>query len=297
MTHDDLATLVRADVTATEPTHGLDRMVPVRLGRRRLRTRRLVSGAAAAAMVAVGAAVAVPLVHDDDAAGPQRGIDPASQKALDDYDAQQMPQLIDDHVRSVLERSVPDLGSDTFRAGDGQFASLSPRDYDKASGMSVSYDSTGHTWSVSLEHARSEAEGDPQEVCPGGLASGYDLECTVETASDGDVVISRVDAIKPLGHDEYGPTWMSVPRDKLDSVDPDKLWFERSVKVIKSETLVTYSAERVHAPTLAAAKATFQVPLADLVEIGTDPVLVIPAPPTDDSGCGPWTLDPNVSYC
>ena len=38
----------------TEPTHGLDAMVPVRLGRRRLRARRLQLAGAAAAVVAVG---------------------------------------------------------------------------------------------------------------------------------------------------------------------------------------------------------------------------------------------------
>lgn len=89
---------------------------------------------------------------------------------------------------------------------------------------------------------------------------------------------------------------MLVPRSKLDRVDPDKLWFEQQVKVIKSESLITYVRERVHAPTVAAAEAAFLTPAADLVEIGADPELVIPEPPTDDSGCGPWTLDDGVSY-
>jgi hypothetical protein len=59
MTTDDLRTLVRDDVTWTEPTTGLDAMVPIRLGRRRLRARRLAAGATAAVVVAVGA-IAVP---------------------------------------------------------------------------------------------------------------------------------------------------------------------------------------------------------------------------------------------
>jgi len=88
-----------------------------------------------------------------------------------------------------------------------------------------------------------------------------------------------------------------VARDQLDTVAPDRVWFERTVKVIKSETLVTHTVERVQAPTREAAEAAFRTPVDDLVEIGTDPVLVIPEPPTDDSGCGPWTPDPNVSYC
>jgi hypothetical protein len=291
-----LATLLREDVTATEPTHGLDAMVPVRLGRRRLRTRRLVSGAAASVVVAVGAAVAVPLVSGDDSAGPSRGIDPVSQRALDEYDAQRMPELMDQRVRPVLERSVPDLGPATFRAGDGQGAELPPGQYDKASGMSVTYGSPEHFFSVDISHARSEAEGDPQRYCDEGLSEGYYWQCTVETTADGATVISKLEALRPAGHDQYGPMWMAVTKGEVADTSPDRLRFERVVKVIKSETLLTYVVERVKAPTRAAAEAAFRVPVADLVEIGTDPVLVMPAPPTDDSGCGPWTKDDGVTY-
>jgi hypothetical protein len=38
------------------------------------------------------------------------------------------------------------------------------------------------------------------------------------------------------------------------------------------------------------------VPVDDLVELGADPALVIPEPPTDDSGCGPWTQSDGVTY-
>ena len=68
------------------------------------------------------------------------------------------------------------------------------------------------------------------------------------------------------------------------------------MKVIKSESLVTYAEEVVRAPDLDTAEAGFLVPEADWAELGSDPALVIPEPPTDDSGCGPWTLDPGVSY-
>ena len=298
MTHDDLSTLLRDDVTATEPHHGLDAIVPVRLGRRRLRGRRLVAGAAAVTVLAVGGALTAPLLDGDDAAGPGRGIDPASRRALEQYDAQRMPQLMDEHVRGVLERSVPDLGPVTFRAGDGQGAALEARDYDKASGMSVAYGPREHEFSVALAHARSEAEGSAERYCRDGLAEGYYLTCTVTTSADGDVVISKLQALRPfggLGTEEGG--WMAVTEDRLGAVNPDRLWFDHSVKVIKSQTLVTYVDERVQAPNREAAEAAFAVPVADLAAIGTDPVLVIPEPPTDDSGCGPWTLDPGVSYC
>ena len=290
MTDDDLATLVRADVAASEPTRPLDAMVPVRLGRRRLRARRLLSGAAAAVVVTAAAGIAVPLLHDD--TGAAHGIDPASRKALENYDAQRMPQLLDDHVRAVLERSVPDLGPATFHAGDGQGQALTPELYDKASGMSVTYGPIEHRFSVDLSHSPGEAEGSPERFCRGGLTEGYYLECTVDTDAAGDVVISRLQAVRPMQPDG----WMSVTSDRLGTIDPDRLWFVRSAKVIKSESLVTYVNEWVKAPTRADAESLLEVPPADLVEIGADPVLVIPPPPTDDSGCGPWMQDPDVSY-
>ena len=234
--------------------------------------------------------MAAPLLTGD---GEPRVLDPAD-RALADYDPQVMPQTLEDHTRAVLERSVPDLGPVTFRAGDGQGAELPPEQYDKASGMSVTYGNGEHSWSVDLSHAKSEAEGDAEEFCAEGLADGYFLECTVDTTSRGYVVISRLEALEQVARDEHGPMWGVVRGSRLDRVDPDKLWFEHRVKVIKSQSLVTYVSERVHAPTVDAAEAAFRTPVVDLVEIGTDPELVIPEPPTDDSGCGPWTLDPGA---
>jgi hypothetical protein len=276
-------------VTATEPATGLDAMVPVRLGRRRLRARRLVAGAATAAVVAAGAAVAVPLATGEGSAGPDHGYDPMTQKALADYDAQRMPQLMDDHVRSVLERSVPDLGPVTFRAGDANGDELPPELYDKASGMSVTYGTDDHAYTVDLSHARSEAEGSAHRYCADGLSDGTYLDCTVDTTPGGDVVISKFQAVRPA----MGDSWRIVRESELSSVNPNRLWFDHEVKVIKSETLVTYVDDRVRAPSRQAAEAAFAVPVADLVEIGTDPVLVIPAPPLAADGCGPFALDPD----
>jgi hypothetical protein len=243
-------------------------------------------------VVVIGTAVAVPLVHGDPATGPHRRIDPAGQRALDDYDARQMPALMDQHVRAVLERSVPDLGPGTFRAGDGNGDELPADLYDKASGMSVSYGSREHRFSVDLSHAKSEAEGSAQRYCEDGLAEGYYLECTVDTTSDGAVVISKLEVVRPFSNRPQDG-WMVVARDELHTVDPDELWFVHTEKVIKSESLVTYVQEQVKAPSREAAEAAFQVPTADLVEIGTDPALVIPPPPLADDGCGPFVLNPD----
>ena len=105
------------------------------------------------------------------------------------------------------------------------------------------------------------------------------------------MVISKLWAIKPqtlLGTD----TGFSkvVRRDRLDDVPLDQLTFERSIKVIKSETLITYVSERVAATDRDPASAAFSTPVGDLVEIGTDPELVMPVPPTGENGCPAWSM-------
>jgi hypothetical protein len=294
MTHDDLATLLRDDLSRTEPLGLPDVAVPVTAGRSRVRRRRALSATLGAAALVVAAAVAVPVLGDGD--GGDRVLDPAEQ-ALADYDPQQMPVTLEQRAREVLGRSVPDLGEAEFRAGDGQGDALPPELYDKASGMSVRFGDLEHSWSVSLDHARSEAEGDPERYCRSGLREGYYLECTVETDDQGNVVFRKLEAMRPMSGTVNGEAaYMGVTADQLGSVNPDRLYFSRSVKVIKSETLVTYVQEHVRAPGLEEATALLLVPVDDLVELGADPALVIPEPPTDDSGCGPWTQSDGVTY-
>jgi hypothetical protein len=293
MTHDDLATLLRQDVSSHEPHWLPDVSVPVATGRRRVRRRRAASALVAAGALTVAAAVAAPLLGGSD--GHDRVLDPAAQ-ALAAYDAQQMPVTLEQHSRAVLERSVPALGPATFRASDGQGEALTPELYDKASGMSVRFGTDDHYYSVSLDHAKSEAEGSARKYCESGLADGYDLECTVATDTRGNVVISRLFAARPMHVVGDQQTYMAVTADELDTVNPDRLFFFRGVKVIKSESLVTYAEEVIRARDLETAQAGFAVPPADWADLGSDPALVIPEPPTDDSGCGPWTLDPGVSY-
>jgi hypothetical protein len=115
-----LATLLRDDVTATEPTHGLDAQVPVALGRKRLRARRWVSGAAAVAVLAVGA-VTVPVLT---------GRDPATAPVSSTTG-------LADHVRPVLLRSLPDLGQ--------------PVQHDSADQTEVTWGGLAHQVSVEVE--------------------------------------------------------------------------------------------------------------------------------------------------
>ena len=280
-----LDTLVREHVTTTEPPFLLDVAVPIRQGRRRLRGRRIAGGLAAAAAVAVIVGVTAPRVLDS-SAPVDSAIDPATRLALAEYDAQRMPDLLDEHSRAVLERSVPDMPDGVFRAGDAQGLAVPPRYYDKASGMSMSYGAeTDHQFAVDLSHSRSEAEGDAREFCADGVQEGYYLTCEVATDADGNVAITRLQALRPF----RGEGWMAVTRDELDRIDPERVWFQRNAKVIHSETFLTYVSETVHAPDQASADRAFQVPFADLVELGTDPELVIPPPPPGVNGCD-WII-------
>jgi hypothetical protein len=291
MTHDDLATLLREDVTQGEPHWLPDVSVPVSAGRRRVRRHRIMSAAVAASALTVTALVAVPLLGGS--AGSDRVLDPA-ERALAEYDAQQMPITLEEHSRAVFERSVPDLGPADVRVKDGNDKDLPPELYDKASGISVEYGDFEHSWSVSLRHAKSEAEGSARTYCDAGLEGGYYLECTVGTAAHGYVVISKLEAVQPFGNkpsDRLG--FMVVTADELSTVDPDRVYFQHIVKVIKSESLLTYVKEQVHAPTREQAEAMFQTPLDDLAELGADPALVIPEAPLDTIGCGPFTLAKN----
>jgi hypothetical protein len=275
MTEHELSTLVRDHVSSDEPSFTGPEHVIAR-GRRTVRTRRITAGVGVAAVLAVAGAIVVPRLGGpaDNGSG---GIDAAVQEALDNYDAAEMPRILDDASRAVFSRSVPDLGEAEFFAGDSQYQSLAPEQYDNASLMSVSYGGDGERQlDVTLSHSASEAEGDAQEYCDSGLASGYYLECAADSDADGNIVISKLWALRGVDG-KHGA--FVVDKSKLDTIDPDKLWFEHSVKVVKSETFVTFVTETVKAPNQASAAELFVVPVTDLVELGTDPRLVIPPPP------------------
>ena len=272
MSQHDLATLLRADVTVTEPSGGLDPMVPVQLGRRRLRARRIVSGLAAAALVtAAGAAPMVLLRHDDTTTATE----PAP------YDAEQMPRIMDEHVRQVLDRSVPDLGPVTFSAtSDVPSAKpLEPGTYDQANLMRVTYGPVTHRYDVVVLHAGSEAEGPVDQICTNEVANHLAYSCDVSRI-DGLVVVTVLRAYQPMSpdplNDRLGHTL--VRTNEVDQVPVDRRWFQRTVKVIKSDTLLTYVNESVRAPSVEEARSEFRVPEEDLVEIGVDPALAIPVP-------------------
>ena len=304
MTENDLSTLVDEHVSRTEPPFGLSAEHAILLGRRTLRRRRARRGATALVGIAA-AALIVPLVISNAPAGDRgtdHGLEPATADALERYDAAEMPALLDATVRPVLSRSVPDLGAEKFTAEDGQDNELLPRYYDKASGMQIAYGGTGdHQLRVRLAHSRSEAEGGARKNCRRDLAEGIALRCTISTAANGDVVETRIMAVRHLSEGFPRGTWGVVTREELRTgtpvegspnqapIDPDGLYFKRTVGSVHSESYLTAAEEIVRAPDLKTSLERFRVPVADLTSIVTDRALVIPEPPLGKGGC-PWTV-------
>ncbi len=307
MTHTDLTQILRDHVAADEPAFGLD---PVRVSAAGARLRRRRRGWQAAVGTLAVAAVTTTVLGlagtlgggaDDGADGAR--LDPATVSALGDYDASRMPTLLDERAGGVLRGSVPDLGAGTFRATDDQGQRIPERYWDKASGMSIAYGPLSHRYEVRLLHARSEAEGDARRICSDDLASGYAFRCTVTTSADGDTVVSEVVAVRALDEQMRGggATWDALTRQELETGEvlpgdpsqrpilPEEVHFVRSVEVVHSETFLTNVSETVQAPDLASADALWEVPVAAMTTIATDPVLVIPRPPIGEGGC-PWTL-------
>ena len=281
----------------------------IALGRRTLVRRRARRGFAGV-LVAAAAVAALPLMpwHGSDSHGGS-GMDPATAAALEHYDAQKMPQLIDQHARTALGASLDGLGDGVFRATDDQEVKLPAKYYDKASSMSVSYGAQGDPRQVvvSLRHSRSEAEGDVREMCRNELAAGYDFACTVSTNSNGDTITTSVMAVRKL--DQFPRSgWGAVTREELRTgvpvagdpsdrpIDPSEVYFMRNVESVHSTTFLTSAQEIVRAPSFEAAQQAFAVPVGALQNLVTDPVLVMPKPPMGDNGCS-WMLHPKGVSC
>jgi hypothetical protein len=270
MTSHDLSVLLQADVSASEPPDGPDPAMPIRLGRRRLRARMALGGGA---LVAVVAATSVaPFVLLD----PHQRDRPAESES---YDAEEMPRILDAHVRAVLDRDVRSLGPVTFSAqGQQSVDELPPGRYDEAVLMRVTYGRVTHRYEVTVLHAGSEAEGPMRRICRREEASHLAFGCFV-AREDEMFVVTTVRAYQPMGANPLNDRGYQLVRTSdLSSVPPGRRWFARTVKVIKSDTLLTYVTERVRATSLLDANRSWNVSVSDMVEIGTDPALVIPDP-------------------
>jgi hypothetical protein len=308
MTDHDLATLVREHVRTDEPHFLMSSETAIALGRRTLVRRRARRGFAGV-LVAAAAVAALPLMpwHGAGGAGDTTGIDPATATALKHYDAQRMRAIIDEHVRVALGHGLAGLGAPEFTVADGEGNALPEKYYDKASGMTLAFGATGdHRIRVELMHSGSEAEGDARQNCANDLADGTVFSCEVSSSGVGDVVTTRVTALRPL--EMKGADWSVVTREELSTgvpvkgdpnpapIDPADVYFARTVESVHSKTFLTRAEEIVRAPDLTTAERRWKVPVSGLQAIATDPELVIPEPPTGKNGCA-WTMPGSDIRC
>lgn len=289
MTETNLATLIRDYVQHDEPPFLLSAETSIALARRTLRRRRA-RRTAAGIVITAATVVAVPLLNSPGPAGHSRdktGIDPATVSALRNYDAQQMPRIFDERVRAALSPTAGDIGPVTFVANDDQEHRLAPPNYDRASSMVVTYGgNSAHRFRVYLGHSRSEAEGDRTKACREALKFGETFDCQVSTSTAGVVVTTDVDAVRRDWKHHGG--WSIITREELRTgvpskinsvqapIDPDTVYFVRTVEAVHSGTFLTTAQEYVKATSLAMANQLWRVPIATLEGIVTDPTLVFP---------------------
>ena len=277
MTYDDLATLIRDETVAPEPTHGLDAMVPLRLGRRRVRHRRLV-GTAIASAASVLAVIAASAVLTQPLAGPEPS------PSADPPALTRIRSLADHHVRAVLERSGPDLGSATVTGRNADHADLPADALSGATEVYIGYGSLDHSYGVNVLRSR-ESLADPPDWCAPEL-SREDFTCTSTSLADGTRLAISLYAVRPIGENADGhPTdyeFTVVPKDRLAGVDPTDRFFVRQV-TLETRSATVRVIEQVHTPDRADAEAALVVPVDDLRAIVTDPaVLGIAADPGEE---------------
>jgi hypothetical protein len=287
MTHDTLRALVREDATSTEPAFTLSADAVVRDGRRRVRRRRAAAGLASlSAAAAVAAAVLVPSLSGSGDVPSAARLDPATQQALEEYDAKLMPALVDETVRRAVGDAAPSFAHGEVSAQDSQGQRLPDR-YLRYTTMWIgSYDwGSDHLLRVALLHSGSESEGDPDAYCRDELSVGYSVACTVERDAQDRPVITSVTAVRRDGtaDDPAQQTWIAVPHPERGN--PDRLWFQRTVEVRRGGIYLTSVTETVHAPSYAAAQRAWHLGTERLATIATAPALVFPAPEKDDRGC------------
>lgn len=296
MTDNDLRTLLREHVTSTEPPFTLRPDDAVRGGRaRRTRLRLGLAGAGLAAAAAVGVVIAT--LPGDPAPRGAGEVAPLTQQALENYDPEKMPALLDEHVRAAVEPYLP-LGKGDVAAYDDQLKELQPRGWPAAHAMDARYNwKSGHRVRVWLGHSRSEAEGNRERLCKEHTTGpqAFLFVCEATTLDDGTVVTTEVAALYPDTTSPQG-MWIGLTRENLRTnllpewanglagkkgpleLDRSKLFFSRSVEAVHSETFLTNAQEIVQARSYDEALAKFAVPEAVLTGIVTDPELVIPDP-------------------
>lgn len=277
MNDDETALLLTRHVRAAEPPFSLDADIAIARGHRmRTSRRRRHVALAAVGVLATYIGVTTGISGLDSAREPEF----ASPSVASNYDAEAMPQVMRHVVEERLGSSLQGLTERFEARPEGHGTPLAAGDYAQASSMQLSYsDGSERHLSISVAHAGSEAEGDPEKVCESLRASSWAPavpSCEVSEV-DGHPVITQVTIGDPLattGRRLWG--MLPLARPEAVAAEGPNLYFIRSVKVIRSATLVTSVREVVHAPTLAEAETRFTWSADELTALAGDPRLTIP---------------------
>ena len=136
MTERDLSTLLREHVRLDEPPLGASADAAILAGRRALRRRRLRRGAGGILAAAAVAAITVPLLAGPGSPGQQtrdRHLDPATRRALADYDPAAMPKILSTAIDPVVRRWSPGMMGGDFSAWTDQGRQLPKGSWRRAS--------------------------------------------------------------------------------------------------------------------------------------------------------------------
>jgi hypothetical protein len=180
----ELATLLREDVRATEPSAAPDVMVPVRLGRRRLRNRRLLSGAAVVMVLAVG--VAVPRLVAGEHGHDTHAVDTT---------AGGIRELMDQRMRAALGQPLDDLGPWSFTATTGAGVELPSSAYG-ARNLVLGFGTSAHHVTLTIAEAR-VVTANAVPPCPPPEEQKA-LPCTVLSESTDRLLVDRMSTAPDL---------------------------------------------------------------------------------------------------
>lgn len=298
MTDQDLRSMLSEHVAETEPPFTLQPGEALTRGHR-LRTRRRIGVASVGLVAAVTLGVAAAAVPTwlRPPADPGYEIAPATQSALEAYDASAMPALMDDRIRATVGDRLT-MGDPAFEASSDSDSSLPEKLWGKASSMTTTY-----TWAgerqlrVWIGHGKSYTEGGACQE-PTGTPTAFEVTCEAMTLPDGTVAETTVGAVYPDPIPGAGG-WMALTPRNLETgelpkwtiqmlpgasrkIDWNKVYFSRSVKAVHSETFLGVASEAVQARSYDEALSRFALPVEVLTKIATDPVLVIPEPVRDE---------------
>jgi hypothetical protein len=274
---DELQESLRRELLESEPAWSVQAQAAMASGKRYRRARRRLkmgSGALGVALVA-GLSVYVASLPG----GETNGVDPATAtaSAIENYDPQAMPTLLESKARDALSGEVANLGAGTFVAADPDtYAQLESADYARAIYMYVDFgDPKTRTWRLFVSREGSATDSLSADFCKGGLESGWMLSCSVTTDGD-DQIVSYTDigTLVPNAGGYEMADWR-----KLDGSNLDDVRLGRQVDVIHSSGYATTVREQVFGPTSLDPDKAFEVSTQTMEKLARDPSIYL-APPS-----------------